>query len=166
MDSGTLTHLDAHGTATMIDVGDKQITTRRATAEARVRMTPATARLVAQGDAPKGDVIAIARIAAIQAAKRTDALIPLAHPLPLDHIGVDIDIDAEAGIITILCHTRTSGRTGVEMEAMIGCSVGALTIYDMVKGVERGVSVEHVQLVEKTGGAHDWHRRNLSSGGA
>ncbi len=156
--SETLTHLDDAGDARMVDVGDKPITVRRATATATVSMSTETARLVAAGNAPKGDVVSIARIAAIQAAKRTDELIPLAHPLPLDLIDVDVDIDVPSGTVTITCITRTSARTGVEMEAMVACAAGALTVYDMVKGVERGVRISDVSLLAKSGGKQDWHR--------
>jgi cyclic pyranopterin phosphate synthase len=156
--SDELTHLDEEGRARMVDVGDKRVTQRRARAEARVRMTPATAAAVAGGDAPKGDVVSVARIAGIQGAKRTAELVPLAHPLPLDHVDVAIEIDPEAGLITILGEARTSARTGVEMEAMTACSVAALVVYDMVKGMERGVEIEAVRLLEKSGGRHDWSR--------
>jgi cyclic pyranopterin phosphate synthase len=107
---------------------------------------------------PKGDVVAVARIAAIQAAKRTDELIPLAHSLPLTHVDPEIAIEPEAGTVTIVVEARTTDRTGVEMEAMVACSVGALCVYDMVKGIEPGVVVEHVQLLDKTGGKADFHR--------
>ena len=154
----SLTHLDVSGDARMVDVGDKQVTVRRATASATVSMSTETARLVAAGNGPKGDVVSIARIAAIQAAKRTDELIPLAHPLPLDLIDVEVGIDAPSGTVTITCITRTSARTGVEMEAMVACAAGALTVYDMVKGVERGVRISDVSLLAKSGGKQDWHR--------
>lgn len=157
METSPLTHLDSDGDARMVDVGDKPVTVRRATASATVSMMQSTAQLVADGNAPKGDIVSIARIAAIQAAKRTDELIPLAHPLPLDLIDVDVDIDVEAGTVTITCSTRTSARTGVEMEAMVGASTGALAVYDMVKGIERGVRVTDVSLLSKTGGRSDWH---------
>jgi cyclic pyranopterin phosphate synthase len=113
---------------------------------------------VAAGNAPKGDVIATARIAGIQAAKRTADLIPLCHPLPLSFVDVAIEVDAEAGTVTIRSEARTSGQTGVEMEALTACSVAALTVYDMVKGIERGVEIAEVGLLEKTGGRHDWRR--------
>ncbi|MCB0878676.1 MAG: cyclic pyranopterin monophosphate synthase MoaC [Thermoleophilia bacterium] len=154
----SLTHLDVSGDARMVDVGDKQVTVRRATASATVSMSTETARLVAAGNGPKGDVVSIARIAAIQAAKRTDELIPLAHPLPLDLVDVDVDIDEARGTVTVTCTTRTSARTGVEMEAMVGCATGALTVYDMVKGVERGVRISDVSLLAKSGGKRDWRR--------
>ncbi len=142
----------------MVDVGDKAATERRAVARAVVRMAPETAAAVARGDAPKGDVVGTARIAGIQAAKRTDELIPLCHQLPLSHIGADVAIDAGAGTVTVTFETRTMDRTGVEMEAMTGCSVAALTVYDMVKGIEPGVVIERVELLEKTGGKADFHR--------
>jgi len=154
----SLTHLDDAGDARMVDVGDKPITVRRATAVATISMSIETARVVAAGNAPKGDVVSIARIAAIQAAKRTDELIPLAHPLPLDLIDVDVDIDVTRGVVRITCTTRTSARTGVEMEAMVACAAGALTVYDMVKGIERGVRISDVSLLAKSGGRHDWQR--------
>ena len=153
-----LTHLDDAGRARMVDVGGKVVTERWARARAVVRMSPAAAARVARGDNPKGDVVAIARIAAIQAAKRTDELIPLCHQLPLTHVDPQVAIDADAGTVTLVVETRTSDRTGVEMEAMVACSVGALTVYDMVKGIEPGVVVERVELLDKTGGKADFHR--------
>jgi cyclic pyranopterin phosphate synthase len=158
MSSEVLTHLDADGRARMVDVGAKPETDRAATARALVRMTPQTAAAVAAGDAPKGDVIGTARLAAIQAAKRTDEWIPLCHTLPLNGVDVDIDVDAAAGTVIVTVTTRVFARTGVEMEAMVGCAAGALTIYDMVKGIERGVEIAEVGLLEKTGGRHDWRR--------
>jgi molybdenum cofactor biosynthesis protein MoaC/molybdopterin converting factor subunit 1 len=156
-----LTHLDASGTARMVDVSEKAVTDRYARAEARVLMSPDTARSVARGDAAKGDVLGTARIAAIQAAKRTAELIPLAHPLPLTHIEVDFGIVADEGRIVAIASARTSDRTGVEMEAMTAAAVASLTIYDMVKGIERGVEISSVRLLEKTGGRHDWRREAL-----
>ncbi len=153
-----LTHLDPEGRAAMVDVSAKEPTTRYARARAVVRMSPAAAARVARGDNPKGDVVAVARIAGIQAAKRTDELIPLCHQLPLTHIAPDVAIDAEAGTVTVTFETRTTDRTGVEMEAMTGCSVAALTVYDMVKGIEPGVVIERVELLDKTGGKADFHR--------
>jgi cyclic pyranopterin phosphate synthase len=142
----------------MVDVGEKAVTDRRAVAEGVVRMAPETAAAVAAGDAPKGDVISTARIAGIQAAKRTAELIPLCHPLPLSFMDVTIEVDATAGTVSIRSEVRTTAQTGVEMEALTACSVAALTVYDMVKGIERGVEIADVRLVEKTGGRHDWHR--------
>jgi cyclic pyranopterin monophosphate synthase len=155
-----LTHLDKRGRARMVDVGAKPVTARRAVARALVRMTPQTAALVAAGDAPKGDVVSTARIAGIQAAKRTGELIPLCHPLALDHVDVEAQIDAEAGTVTLTAEARVSARTGVEMEAMTAASVAALTVYDMVKGIERGVEIASVVLVEKSGGRSGAWRRD------
>jgi len=154
-----LTHLDAAGAARMVDVSAKPETERSALARARVRMSPATAAAVAAGDAPKGDVVAVARLAAIAAAKRTDELIPLAHSLPLSAADADVTVDADEGLVTVTCSATVVGRTGVEMEAMVGASVGALTVYDMVKGIERGVVVERVELLEKRGGRSGHWRR-------
>ena len=136
----------------MVDVSDKDVTARRAVARALVRVSAQTARLVAAGDAPKGDVIGVARIAGIQAAKRTHELIPLCHQLPLAFVGVTARIDADAGVIELTAEARTTAQTGVEMEALTAASVAALTVYDMVKGVERGAMIERVELVEKSGG--------------
>jgi cyclic pyranopterin phosphate synthase len=147
-----LTHLGADGRAEMVDVSAKAVTVRRALARAVVRVSAATATLVADGNAPKGDVIGVARIAGIQAAKRTHELIPLCHQLPLSFVGVEASIDVETGAIELTAEARTTARTGVEMEALTAASVAALTIYDMVKGVERGASIERVELLEKSGG--------------
>jgi cyclic pyranopterin monophosphate synthase len=155
---GTLTHLDEAGNARMVDVSGKAETSRWARARAVVRMSPETAARVQAGDAPKGDVLTVARLAAIQAAKRTDELIPLAHSLPLSSVKTDITVDVGAGTVTLVCEARVDARTGVEMEAMVACSVGALAIYDMVKGIEHGVVVERVELLDKTGGKRDYHR--------
>jgi cyclic pyranopterin monophosphate synthase len=153
---GELTHLDESGRARMVDVGSKDVTDRRAVARAVVRMSPDTAATVARGDAPKGDVISTARIAGIQAAKQTAALIPLCHPLPLSFADVRIDVRTDS--VEIEAEARTSAQTGVEMEAMTAASVAALTVYDMVKGLERGVEIAEVVLLEKSGGRHDWKR--------
>jgi len=154
-----LTHLDAEGKARMVDVGSKQPSERRALAQARVRMSPQTAAAVERGDAPKGDVLGTARLAGIQAAKRTDELIPLAHPLPLTYVDVEARIDAAEGLVALTAEARTVERTGVEMEAMVAASVAALTVYDMVKGLERGVTLEEVALLEKSGGrSGEWRR--------
>jgi cyclic pyranopterin phosphate synthase len=154
-----LTHLDEHGTARMVDVGDKPATDRRAVARAVVRMSPQTAATVQAGDAPKGDVLGTARIAGILAAKRTGELIPLCHPLGLDHVDVDAEVDAAAGTVTLTAEARVTARTGVEMEAMTAASVAALTVYDMVKGLERGVEIASVALLEKSGGRSGTWRR-------
>jgi cyclic pyranopterin phosphate synthase len=156
--SDRLTHLDEEGRARMVDVGAKAVTERRAVARAVVRMSPATAEAIVDRGTPKGDVLATARIAGIQAAKRTDELIPLCHPLPLSFVGVEADVSPSAGTVTITAEARTTAQTGVEMEAMTAAGVAALTVYDMVKGLERGVEVAEVVLLEKTGGKEDWRR--------
>jgi cyclic pyranopterin phosphate synthase len=154
-----LTHLDASGAARMVDVGAKEATERRARARATVRMSPGTAAAVAAGDAPKGDVLGTARIAGIQAAKRTAELIPLAHPLPLTFVDVTGRIEADSGTIELEAEARVIGRTGVELEAMTACAAAALTVYDMVKGLERGVAIERIELVAKAGGrSGEWRR--------
>ena len=140
----------------MVDVGAKDVSDRRAVARAAVRMSPSTVDAVRRGDAPKGDVLGTARLAGIQAAKRTAELIPLCHPLALSFVDVTASLGDDG--VTLLAEARTSARTGVEMEAMTAASVAALTVYDMVKGIERGVSIERVELVEKTGGKEDWRR--------
>jgi cyclic pyranopterin phosphate synthase len=143
----------------MVDVGNKPTTERRAAARAVVKVSPDTARQVLAGDAPKGDVLGVARIAGIQAAKRTAELIPLCHPLPLSFVGVDAEIDADTGEIFLTAEARTVGQTGVEMEALTAASVAALTVYDMVKGIERGAEIASVQLLEKSGGkSGEWRR--------
>ena len=158
MEGSEFSHLDEHGRARMVDVGAKPTSDRRARARAVVRMTPDTAAAVARGDAPKGDVLGPARIAGIQAAKRTWELVPLAHPLPLSFVDLAATVDEAAGTVTLEAEARTVAQTGVEMEAMCACAVAALTVYDMVKGIERGVVVERVELLEKSGGRHDWRR--------
>jgi cyclic pyranopterin monophosphate synthase len=155
--SDSLSHLDESGGARMVDVGAKRETDRCARARAIVRMSPETAALVAAGDAPKGDVLGTARLAGIQAAKRTDELIPLAHQLPLTFVDVEAELD-RAGVVSLTAEARTTAKTGVEMEALTACTVAALTVYDMVKGIERGVTIEEVTLLEKTGGKDDWRR--------
>ena len=147
-----LTHLGDDGRARMVDVGAKATSERRATARARLRMEPATARAVERGDGPKGEVLGVARIAGIQAAKQTSTLIPLCHPLPLSFVDVIATVDTDAGLVEILAEARTVGQTGVEMEAMTAASIAALTVYDMVKGLERGVAIESVVLLSKSGG--------------
>ncbi len=143
----------------MVDVGDKPATERRAIARAVVRVTPATAQAVLAGDAPKGDVIGVARIAGIQAGKRTSELIPLCHPLALSFLGVEGSIDVEDGEIALVAEARTTGPTGVEMEALTAAAVAALTVYDMVKGIERGAEIAEVALIEKSGGRSGHWRR-------
>jgi cyclic pyranopterin phosphate synthase len=158
MSDARLSHLDEQGQARMVDVGAKEARARVARARARVRMSPDTARAVQSGDAPKGDVLATARIAGIQAAKQTGQLIPLAHPITLTFIDVSASVDCERGVVELTSEVHAVDRTGVEMEAMTACAVAALTIYDMVKGIERGVAIEQVVLLEKTGGRSDWRR--------
>jgi len=154
-----LTHLRADGRAEMVDVAGKPATERRAVAHAVVRVGPETAARVQRGDAPKGDVIGVARIAGIQAAKRTAELIPLCHPLALSYVGVEGSIDAQAGRIEIVAEARTMAATGVEMEALTAASVAALAVYDMVKGIERGAEIAEVCLLEKSGGRSGHWRR-------
>ena len=153
-----LTHLDGEGAARMVDIGGKPVSERRARARALVRMSPATAAAVASGNAPKGEVLGTARLAGIQAAKQTATLIPLAHPLSPSVIDVSATVDVEAGVVELVSEVAVVDRTGVEMEAMVAASVAALTVYDMVKGLERGVVIEEVALLEKTGGRHDYRR--------
>ncbi|HEU0023140.1 MAG TPA: cyclic pyranopterin monophosphate synthase MoaC [Thermoleophilaceae bacterium] len=154
--SDEFTHLDDAGRARMVDVGDKRATDRRAVARAVVRMAPATAAAVARGDAPKGDVIGTARIAGIQAAKRTAELVPLCHPLSLSFVDVRLEVGEDR--VDVEAEARTTGPTGVEMEAMTAVAVAALTVYDMIKGIERGVTVTDLGLIEKSGGKSDWRR--------
>jgi len=153
-----LTHLDESGRARMVDVAAKAVTERRAIARAIVRMAPETAAAVARGDAPKGDVLGTARIAGIQAAKRTHELIPLCHPLPLSFIGVEAAVDAADGVVTLTAEARATARTGVEMEALTAASVAALTVYDMVKGLQADLEIAEVVLMEKTGGKAPYRR--------
>jgi cyclic pyranopterin phosphate synthase len=151
-----LTHLDTAGNARMVDVGAKPVAQRRARARARVHMAPETAAAVAAGNAPKGEVLGTARLAGIQAAKLTAQLIPLAHPISLAFVDIVASVDAQHGIVELVSEVSVSAQTGVEMEAMVAASVAALTVYDMVKGLERGVAIEQVVLLEKTGGRSDW----------
>ena len=144
----------------MVDVSDKPATDRRALAQARVRVSPETARLVQSGETPKGEVLGPARIAGIQAAKRTAELIPLCHPLPLSYVDVEGEVNPERGEIVLTAEVRTTGPTGVEMEALTAVAVAALTVYDMVKGVERGAEIAQVALLEKAGGRSGEWRRN------
>jgi len=146
-----LTHLDSQGRANMVDVSDKAQTVREAVAEALVRMRPETLQMIAQGDHPKGDVFAVARIAGIQAAKKTSDLIPLCHPLMLTSVKVELTPEG-ADAVRINARCKLTGQTGVEMEALTAASVAALTIYDMCKAVDRGMVIENVRLLEKVGG--------------
>ena len=150
-----LTHLDDQGAARMVDVGGKTPTVRSATAGGFIRMAPATLAAVHDGSGPKGDVLAVARIAGIMAAKKTGELIPLCHPLALDTVTVDFTF-ADDGI-AVTARTALTGKTGVEMEALTAASVALLTVYDMAKALEKGMVIEHVRLLEKTGGkSGDW----------
>jgi cyclic pyranopterin phosphate synthase len=158
--SERLTHVDDAGTVRMVDVAGKPESERIACAEALVRASPQTIAALQRGDAPKGDVLGAARLAGIQAAKRTGELIPLAHPLALSFADVQASIDTGEAAVRIRAEVRAVGRTGVEMEAMTAAAVAALTVYDMVKGLERGVRIEHVQLLEKSGGrSGSWRRQ-------
>ena len=149
--AGGLSHLDATGAARMVDVSAKADTTREATAEGFVLMLPTTLALIEEGGLPKGDVIAVARIAGIMAAKRTSDLIPMCHPLPVTGVTVDLE---RAGIdrLRIQARVKTTGKTGVEMEALTSVTVAALTVYDMCKAVDRGIRIEGIRLLEKRGG--------------
>jgi cyclic pyranopterin monophosphate synthase len=147
-----LTHFDAQGQAHMVDVGAKAETRRVARATGSIRMQPATLAAIAAGSAKKGDVLGVARIAAIQAAKRTSELVPLCHPLPLTHVQVDFALDAAAGAVHCTVQAETLGRTGVEMEALTAVQVGLLTVYDMVKAIDRGMVMEGIRVLEKHGG--------------
>ena len=147
-----LTHFDAEGHAHMVDVSDKAVTDRVAVAEALVVMRPETLALVTEGRAKKGDVLGVARLAGIMAAKRTADLIPLCHPLPITRVAVDLRPDAGLPGVRIEATVRTTGRTGVEMEALTAASVAALTVYDMLKAAEKGMRIEGIRLLSKTGG--------------
>jgi cyclic pyranopterin phosphate synthase len=148
----SLTHFDSSGQAHMVDVGGKPVTHRVAVAAGRIAMQPATFELVAGGTSKKGDVLGVARIAAIQAAKRTSELIPLCHPLAITKIGVEFSLDAAAHAVECRAEVHTSGQTGVEMEALTAVQIGLLTIYDMCKAVDRGMEIGGVRLLEKHGG--------------
>ena len=150
--AGPLSHFDAAGQAHMVDVGAKQETARVARAGGRIRMASATFGLIKAGSAKKGDVLGIARIAAIQASKRTSDLIPLCHPLALTRVAAEFALDAKNYCVTIEVTAETVGRTGVEMEALTAASVGLLTIYDMCKAADRGMVIEEIRLLEKSGG--------------
>ena len=148
----TLTHFDAQGQAHMVDVADKASTHRRATAEGWIEMLPATRELIESGNAKKGDVLGVARIAAIQAAKKTSDLIPLCHPLALTRVAVEFTVDQARNAVCCRASVETVGQTGVEMEALTAVQVGLLTIYDMCKAVDRGMTMTGERLVEKMGG--------------
>jgi cyclic pyranopterin monophosphate synthase len=158
-----LSHIDESGEARMVDVGGKDETDRAAVAEAIVRMEVDTARAVQRGDGPKGEVLGTARLAGIQAAKRTSELIPLTHPLPLTFVDVraEVEFGDAQGLVRVTAEARTTARTGVEMEAMTAAAVAALTVYDMVKGIEQGVEIVAVHLLHKRGGRHIYDRTRL-----
>ena len=153
-----LSHLDRRGEARMVDVSAKAATERVAVAEGQVVMTAKTLELVLAGDAKKGDVLGVARVAAIMAAKRTHELIPLCHPLPVSQIAVDIEPDRKLPGLIVRATVKVTGQTGVEMEALTAVAVGCLTIYDMVKAVERGMRIEGIHLLEKRGGKSGLYR--------
>lgn len=161
-DQDLLTHFDPKGQAHMVDVGEKAITHRVAMAEGYIHMQASTLALIVRGDAKKGDVLGIARIAAIQASKKTADLIPLCHPLALTHVAVAFDTDATASSVRCSVTVETEGKTGVEMEALTAVSVGLLTIYDMCKAVDRGMTLSNIRLLEKSGGkSGHWLADNL-----
>lgn len=152
-----LSHLDEAGRARMVDVSDKPVTRRTALAEARVRMQAATLAAIRAGSTPKGDVLTVARLAAIAGAKRTAEFIPLCHPLPLEAVDVTIDLEDDLPGLCLRVRASAEARTGVEMEAMCGAAAGALAVYDMVKGIDRAVSIGPIRLLEKRGGrSGDW----------
>ena len=154
-----LTHFDAGGAAHMVDVGEKASTHRVAVASGRIAMRPATFRLVASGTAKKGDVLGVARLAAIQAAKRTAELIPLAHPIALTRVAVDFALERKRSAVALTATVETRGQTGVEMEALTAAAVGLLTVYDMLKAVDRGMTLTDLRLEEKRGGKSGVFRR-------
>jgi cyclic pyranopterin phosphate synthase len=154
-----LTHLDDQGRAHMVDIGAKEVTHRICIARGEVRMAPETLARITEGRVSKGDVLATARIAGIQAAKRAAEWIPLAHPLPIDAVSVELEADPDGSRLLIQARVETHWRTGVEMEALVAASAAGLTVYDMCKAVDRGMSLEAVRLVEKHGGkSGSWHR--------
>ncbi|MGI9351315.1 MAG: cyclic pyranopterin monophosphate synthase MoaC [Rhizobiaceae bacterium] len=155
-----LTHLNKSGEAHMVDVGDKDATSREATARGYVKMLPGTLKTVMDGNAKKGDVISVARIAGIMAAKKTSELIPLCHPIGLSKVSVEIEPDENLPGLRVTATAGVTGQTGVEMEALTACSVSCLTVYDMVKAVDRGMEISGVSLVEKKGGKSDHWKRD------
>ena len=156
--SDELTHLDARGRARMVDVGDKDVTSRTAEARARVVMSPETAGKLMAGELPKGDAIPVARIAGIQAAKRTPELIPLCHHIALSSVNIDIEVDAANGVVEVVATVKAADRTGVEMEALTAVTVASLTLYDLAKAVQRDVVITDVRVTHKTGGRSGEHR--------
>jgi cyclic pyranopterin phosphate synthase len=162
--SDRLTHLDERGRARMVDVGAKEVTERVCVARGEVRMAPATLERIAAGDLPKGDVLAVARLAGIQAAKRTPDWIPLAHSIPLDSVDVDLELDRAAGCVRVRGIARAQARTGVEMEALVAVSAASLALYDMCKAIDRGMTIDAIRLSEKRGGkSGHWVRAGESA---
>jgi cyclic pyranopterin monophosphate synthase len=158
---GKLTHFDDSGQAHMVDVGDKLQTKRSAVASGIITMLPATLKLIQQGDAKKGDVLGVARIAAIQASKKTSELIPLCHPIVLTKVSITFDIDEKTTAIICIAAAETTGQTGVEMEALTAVNIGLLTIYDMCKAVDRGMVMSEIKLLEKHGGkSGSWENKS------
>lgn len=156
-----LSHVDERGRARMVDVGEKAVTARVAVARGAVRMKPETAAKIADGQIAKGDVVATARIAGVLAAKKTGDLVPLCHPLPLEYVDVRIDVDAKAGRVSLEAEARITAKTGIEMEALTAVTVAGLTIYDMCKAIDRGMVIEDVCLVKKSGGrSGEWVRES------
>ena len=157
-EDGGFSHLDAKGRAWMVDVGDKDETRRRAVARAKVTMSPETVAALSEGVVPKGDVLAVARLAGIQAAKRTSELVPLCHPVSLTSVTVDLSLGGAS--VEVEASAETVGRTGVEMEALTACAIAALTVYDMCKSLDRSITIEDLALWEKSGGRSGHWRRN------
>jgi cyclic pyranopterin phosphate synthase len=153
-----LTHFDPAGNAVMVDVSDKNATARTATAKGRVLMAPGTARRIGERGFAKGDVLAVAQLAGIMGAKRTSELVPLCHPLPLDSVKVELELLEEPPAVEITATCRTTGRTGVEMEALTAVSIAALTVYDMCKAIDRGMCIGEIRLVHKAGGRSGEYR--------
>ncbi len=148
-------HLDEEGKARMVDVGGKPVTRRTARSSAQVVMAPETMQMLTERALPKGDVLAVARVAGIMAAKKTASLIPMCHPLAIEHVSIDFSLDKEAGAVNILAVVQVSGKTGVEMEALTAAAVAALTVYDMCKAVDKGMVIGDIALLEKRGGSSD-----------
>ena len=157
-EDGGFSHLDAEGRARMVDVGDKDETRRRAVARAKVTMSPETVAALSEGVVPKGDVLAVARLAGIQAAKRTSELVPLCHPVSLTSVAVDLSLGGAS--VEVEASAETVGRTGVEMEALTACAIAALTVYDMCKSLDRSITIEGLALSEKSGGRSGHWRRD------
>ncbi len=165
MTTKSFTHFDAHGNAAMVDVTDKAVTERVAEAGGAVRMEPETLAMIARGDHKKGDVLAVARIAGIQAAKKCSDLIPLCHPLMLSSVKVDFTLDEACSTVEIYARCKLAAQTGVEMEALTAVSVAALTIYDMCKAVDKGMQIEGIRLLSKSGGrSGDWRASDPING--